>query len=129
MVAMDRLLGERLRMLREEKGWTQIQAAKLLGITNASLSNYERNERTPDVDMLKAFAEIYDVSIDYLIGYKPSKKAISIRESDQLENTIGLQCALILKKMEQLYEEEEELLFTFLQGLEARRKLYKRNGK
>lgn len=50
-----------------KKEWTQKYAATVFGITSGALSNYERGERTPDAEMLKRIAEIYDVSIDYLL--------------------------------------------------------------
>lgn len=61
-------LGERLRRERDKKGWTQLHAAGVLGITNGALSNYERNYREPDAEMLHKFASVYNVTIDYLLG-------------------------------------------------------------
>lgn len=66
-------LGEKLRQLREDKGWTQLYAAKIFGITNGALSNYERDERMPDANMLKKFAEVYGTSIDSLMDLKPER--------------------------------------------------------
>lgn len=64
---MNKSLGQKLRELREQRGWTQIYAARIFGITNGALSNYERDERMPDAKMLKKFAEVYEVSLDYLM--------------------------------------------------------------
>ncbi len=63
-------LGERLKKARNNKGLTQIEAAKKLGVTNGALSGYERNYRDPDTNMLKQMAELYEVSLDYLVGNK-----------------------------------------------------------
>ncbi len=67
--------GDRLRLEREKKGWTQLQAAEILGISNAALSNYERDVRQPDYDMLRRFARIFGTSIDYLLGYSTARRA------------------------------------------------------
>lgn len=46
---------------------TQIQAAAKVGISNGTLSGYERNYREPDMRTLRRLAELYGVSIDYLL--------------------------------------------------------------
>lgn len=61
-------LGERLKEARELKGYTQVHVAKILGITNTSLSNYERGERDPDTFSLNRLAQFYGVSVDWLLG-------------------------------------------------------------
>lgn len=73
-------LGERLRELREKIGWSQLKAAKHFGITNGALSNYERNYREPDADLLNKFASTYGVTVDYLLG-RTSEKAEKASES------------------------------------------------
>lgn len=75
-------LGERLRREREKKGWTQLHAAKVFGITNGALSNYERNYRMPDASLLHKFASIYDVTIDYLLGRTNNPKTNDKRVID-----------------------------------------------
>lgn len=61
-------LGKRLKTEREKRGWSQIYVANKVGITNAVLSNYERDYRDPDTETLKKLAELYEVSVDYLLG-------------------------------------------------------------
>lgn len=61
-------LGSRLRKERERRNWSQVTVAKKIGITNAVLSNYERNYRDPDTDTLKRLAKLYHVTTDYLLG-------------------------------------------------------------
>lgn len=61
-------LGQRLRKARENKGWSQTYVCKKLGISNSTLSGYERDYREPDADMITTLANLYDVSTDYLLG-------------------------------------------------------------
>lgn len=61
-------LGSRLKNEREKRKWSQVDVAKKIGITNAVLSNYERDIRDPDTETLKKLAELYDVTTDYLLG-------------------------------------------------------------
>ncbi len=61
-------LGSRLKKERERRNWSQIYVAEKIGITNAVLSNYERNYRDPDTETLKKLALLYEVKTDYLLG-------------------------------------------------------------
>lgn len=60
--------GERISFLREAKGMTQEELAVKLGISRSSLSHYEKNRRKPDYVIISAMADIFHVSIDYLLG-------------------------------------------------------------
>lgn len=65
---MDIKIGERLKELRKSKGWTQVQVAAKMGLTDSVISFYERQERAPSPEVLIKFAELYGVSTDYLLG-------------------------------------------------------------
>ncbi len=58
----------KLHELRKEKGISQEEAAKALGITQQSYSRYERGGNELGYDALIKFAKFFDVSIDYLLG-------------------------------------------------------------
>ncbi|UHA71957.1 helix-turn-helix domain-containing protein [Paenibacillus sp. 481] len=60
--------GNRIAELREYKGWTQEELASMVGITRAALSHYEKNRRKPDFETLTKLADLFGVSIDYLVG-------------------------------------------------------------
>lgn len=60
--------GTRLRMAREHKGYSQMEVAKKTGINNKSLSHYENDVSSPDIQTITALAKVYDVSTDYLFG-------------------------------------------------------------
>ncbi len=61
-------LGEKLKFLREQRGWTQFQAAERLGISSQVVSNYERDYRSPDKETLSRIAKVYNCSLDWLLG-------------------------------------------------------------
>lgn len=69
------VLGKRLKEAREKKGLTQVQAAKILGISNGTLSGYERNYRDPDTNILEKMAELYEVKVDWLLGRSKEKNS------------------------------------------------------
>lgn len=61
-------LGEKLKLLRSRRGWTQDQAAQQLGVTAQVVSNYERDYRSPDTEGLKHIAKVFNCSLDWLLG-------------------------------------------------------------
>lgn len=65
-------LGSRLKEARERTRLTQMQVAEKLGISNGTLSGYERNYRDPDTNTLAALARVYGVTTDYLTTGKES---------------------------------------------------------
>lgn len=65
---MKNSLGERIKELRIEQNLTQKKLSKILNISNTTLSQYESNTRTPNDDIKKNLAEIFKVSLDYLMG-------------------------------------------------------------
>ncbi|WP_028563100.1 helix-turn-helix domain-containing protein [Paenibacillus pinihumi] len=81
--------GGRIAKLRDERGWTQEQTSSMLGISRAALSHYEKNRREPDTETLLKFADLFQVSVDYLVGRTKLPQQIlddNIRDFvDQLE--------------------------------------------
>lgn len=63
------VFGDRLKELREEKGITQKFLGKVINVSDRVIGYYESNNRFPkDEQTLKALADYFDVSIDYLVG-------------------------------------------------------------
>lgn len=60
----------RLTQLRKKKGYTQAQLADKIGVTNKSVSRWERGEGYPDISVLPALADALSVSIDALLNEK-----------------------------------------------------------
>lgn len=61
-------IGRRIRWLREQQNMSQEQLAQILWIDRSSLSGYEIGKRVPDIFMLCKMADVFDVSLDTLIG-------------------------------------------------------------
>lgn len=58
----------KLRELRELNNFTQAEVAKRIGITRFTYSNYENGKTQPDFNTLIKIADLYNVSLDYLLG-------------------------------------------------------------
>ena len=73
-----------LRAARVNKGYTQRQAAELLGITKYTLSNYERGKSYPDVPIIKKIEELYQVKYESIIFFVRNN-ALSVKETREEE--------------------------------------------
>lgn len=65
---MKTILGERLKELREDVGYTQKQLAEILGINSVTYLHYEKEQREPPLALLADIAVFYGVTVDYLLG-------------------------------------------------------------
>lgn len=65
--AHDMPLGERIRALRTEHGWSQADLAAKLGADTGQISRYETAKMTPGADVVVKLAEALDVSCDHLL--------------------------------------------------------------
>lgn len=59
---------ERLRSLRQEKGWSQQRLADNLKLSKSSVNMYERGEREPGFETMEAIADLFNVDMNYLYG-------------------------------------------------------------
>jgi len=60
--------GENLTRIRKEKQMRQAGLAKELGVTQQMISGYEKGIATPTLDVLIQIADIFDVTLDELVG-------------------------------------------------------------
>ena len=60
-------LGQKIKQLRQEKGYSQIFLEKRSGVNSKLLSKYENGRILPTADTLRKIAEGLDISADYLI--------------------------------------------------------------
>lgn len=62
------LLGRRLREVRKNKGYTQTDLAKLLGVSKVTICGYERGNRVPSLGIFLQLLDIFEVEPNYLLG-------------------------------------------------------------
>lgn len=62
--------GETLQKLRKQKGWSQEELAERLELTRQTVSKWELEQSTPDLDYIVALCDLFQVSADYLIRGK-----------------------------------------------------------
>jgi len=60
-------LGEKIAVLRKQRGLSQEDLANMMGISRQAISRWEQDENTPDVENIVQLSEIFNVSTDYLL--------------------------------------------------------------
>jgi len=60
--------GKKIKELRESKDWNRTELAEQVGISHVMVGRYERDETAPSIDVAKKIAELFEVSLDYLVG-------------------------------------------------------------
>ena len=63
-----RMFGDNLSLLRKEKNMEQMLLAKVLGVSQQTISRWENNVVEPDIKSLIKIADYFDVTTDYLLG-------------------------------------------------------------
>lgn len=60
--------GSRLKKARKDKNITQKELARVLGVAQSAIANYENNTRFPGLDILREISDFLNVSLDHLLG-------------------------------------------------------------
>jgi len=78
---LRKAFGKRLKDLRKEKGWTQKELANRLEIRYSHLNKYENGMHAPPLEKLIQLAELFDVSLDFLVMGLPMEDSPIRNES------------------------------------------------
>lgn len=82
---------DRLKALRQKSNLTQKELGEKIGLTNKTISNYEKGDRQPNNEALLELARLFGVSVSYLLGETDNQKL--------LDNTIVILTDKDLKNM------------------------------
>ena len=66
------MIAEKVKKLREHKGLSQAELARLLGITRSSVNAWEMGISVPSTQYIVDLAGVFDISTDYLLGVDSS---------------------------------------------------------
>lgn len=67
-------MSNRIKELRIEKKITQLQLSIALGVTQETISAYEHDHHFPSLAALMRMSEIFDASMDYIMGISPVRQ-------------------------------------------------------
>lgn len=104
-------LGVKIKEFRTARQWTQKDLAEKLGLAKSTVSLYETNRREPETEILVKMANLFQVSVDELLGNDPpgkepkvvlygsDGKLVDISELSQEDQTYILNLAEKFKRM------------------------------
>ena len=107
-------IGEILCELREDKGLTQNELAKIFHISGSSISAYELGTRLPSIEVLLAYVNYFDVSADYILGLTQHPSTLS---SFTEEYTSGKTIEDLIYVAKSLTTIQKEALIQVIKGM------------
>ena len=110
-------LGSRIQQLRKEKGLTQVKLAKEIEISLPQLVRYETKGVQPTAETLKRLADVFGVSIDFLVNGNMDNKA-----------TTTLKDALLLqhfKAIEKMNESDKNVVLQLIDAFITKKQIQK----
>lgn len=108
---MDNIFGNRLKQLRTEKGYTQKEFAKLLGVSTSSIGMYEQGRREPENAVLTAMCKLLDTTPDYLIGFSSQNQEQDIGDViDDFTKLLMSQQGLMFNGQPMTAEDREKIV-------------------
>ena len=102
-------IGERLRWAREQAGLSQSQVAKMMNVHRPTVSNIEAGDRSVRAEEVCVFAELYEVSPDWILGV----------EKDENENEV---IQLIARELRKLGDDDLNSILQSVRTLQKRAK-------
>lgn len=100
----------RLNALLEEHNMTQTQLAKMICTSNVTICRYSTCERVPRLDVVAKIANVFNVSIDYLLGNSESKTLKSSEIDADVEMAMIIKSLYDLDKNSHLSKKQIELI-------------------
>jgi len=119
-------IGKRLKIAREEIGYTLLRASKETGVGVSSISDYERDKREPKFSQLSNLAEVYKKSVEFFLSDEPIIENLMLwrdkpGNEEEMKNTEAefMQLCEQYYKLELLMDEVRETEFPQLNGVKV----------
>lgn len=88
---------QRLRRLRQEKHLTQAQVAARIGVTASMVSSYETDIRLPSFEVMVRIADLFGVTVDYLLG-REDRRFLDISDLSDAEAAAVCEVVNLLRR-------------------------------
>lgn len=105
----------RIASLRKSKGMSQIALSMKLNISQKMVSAYENGKSEPSIATLKRLADIFQTSVDYIIGYTDVKQPI---DKITQQNLNEIECSM-LDGFRALPERQQNIALGVIIGLNS----------
>ncbi|MDU5807054.1 MAG: helix-turn-helix transcriptional regulator [Peptoniphilus harei] len=109
--------GKILKQLRELHNMTQKELADKVKVTPKAISFYELNQREPSNELLKSFSQIFNVSVDYLLGnsYIPKTQETKSK-AEELEEDFPEGISVLYRANKKLTPEQKEMMLRMIKA-------------
>ena len=107
------MIAEKIKALREARGWTQAELARRMGITRNGVNSWEQGLSIPSPASIVELAKTFSVSTDYLLGLEP---LASINVSGLDERDVAT-LAMLADRLRATKDEKSARQNFFLHGL------------
>jgi transcriptional regulator with XRE-family HTH domain len=114
MNVINMTIGDKIKLLRKEKGWSQDELSEKIGIDGRQISRYENGKFFPSAEVIINIAQVFDVSIDFLLLDGVERKPIHLRYESIIRK---------LQEIDRMTDEDENSLMHFLEAISAKNKL------
>ena len=78
-------IGEKIKLLRNEKGITQEALAENLNVSRSAIAKWESNSGVPEVSNLKLISKFFGISVDELIDCKKNIKITDSKDDKKID--------------------------------------------
>ena len=85
---LNLIIAKNLTELRKKNKLTQLELAKLLNYSDKAVSKWENGESVPGIDVLHRISQIYNVSLDYIVGENKTPLPVNITPEIKRKQTI-----------------------------------------
>ena len=82
--------------LRTAQGWTQAELAEKLHYSDKAVSKWERGESVPEISTLMAIADLFGVSLDYLVRGRETEIQGKTKDKRLMKNRVIITCLSVL---------------------------------
>ena len=81
-------LGEKIKQLRKERGYSQEKLAELLGVSRQAVTKWENDTGIPDIENLITLSKVFEISVDELLSLKNPSQNISNEQGGNIYGSI-----------------------------------------
>ncbi len=108
------MYGQKIKDLRIENNLKQIELAKLLNISQSAIVKYEKEQLQPNIDILNAIADIFNCTVDYILGRESEDGVVVIENLTFFKDNERV----LLKSFRKLSTDKQDKVMGYIAALQ-----------
>lgn len=118
------MIGKRLKELRKQNKKTQDEVADRLKISRARYSHYENDRHEPDTELIRKIADMYQTTVDYIMGLTDSPSPQESVNSPALEailddEILDEETKRLALKLKSLSPEQQKIIDSLIEQMKT----------